>query len=259
MKQRHIAGTMLALSFVLLAAGCKKKQPVAPPPPPPAVKEQPKVEKGPAAVVSSFTAEPSTIVRGESSTLRWNVSNATEVTIDNGIGTVAGSGSRQVFPSATTSYRMTAKGDGGDAIAVATVTVTTPPPPPPPEPTKTASLSDRIARDVQDVFFDYDKSEVREDGRATLQRNADALKSILNDFPTAVISLEGHCDERGSAEYNIGLGDRRAAGVKEFLTQMGVPADRVKTVSYGKEKPFCTDSNEDCWQKNRRAHFVGVQ
>ncbi len=250
---------MLALSFFLFAAGCKKKPPVVPPPPPPVVKEQPKVEKGPAAVVRSFTAEPSTIVRGESSTLRWNVSNSTEVTIDNGIGVVAGSGSRQVFPSATTTYRMTAKGDGGDAVSAVTVTVTTPPPPPPPEPKATASLSERITRDIQDVFFDYDKSEVREDGRATLQRNADALKSILNDFPSAVISLEGHCDERGSAEYNIGLGDRRAAGVKEFLTQMGVPADRLKTVSYGKEKPFCTDSNEDCWQKNRRAHFVGVQ
>jgi peptidoglycan-associated lipoprotein len=259
MKQRHIAGTMLALSFFLFAAGCKKKPPVPPPPPPPVVKEQPKVEKGPAAVVSSFTAEPSTIVRGESSTLRWNVANSTEVTIDNGIGVVAGSGSRQVFPSATTTYRMTAKGDGGDAIATVTVTVNTPPPPPPPEPKQTASLSDRLGKEVQDVFFDYDKSEVREDGRATLQRNADALKAILNDFPSAVISIEGHCDERGSAEYNIGLGDRRAAGVKEFLTQMGVPADRLKTVSYGKEKPFCTDSNESCWQKNRRGHFVGVQ
>lgn len=250
---------MLAMSFFLLAAGCKKKTPVQPPPPPSPVQAAPKVEKGPAAVVSSFTAEPSTIVRGESSTLKWTVSNATEVTIDNGIGTVSGSGSRQVFPSATTTYRMTAKGDGGDAVSAVTVTVTTPPPPPPPPPAQTASLSDRIAKDVQDVFFDYDKSEVREDARATLQRDADALKSILNDFPSAVISLEGHCDERGSAEYNIGLGDRRAAGVKEFLTQMGVPSDRIKTVSYGKEKPFCTDSNEECWQKNRRAHFVGVQ
>lgn len=258
MKQRHIASLLLAMSIFLFAAGCKKKQPVAPPPPPPQPVQQPKVEKGPAAVVTSFTAEPSTIVRGEASTLKWNVSNAMEVTIDNGIGTVSGSGSRQVFPSATTTYRMTAKGDGGDAISAVTVTVTTPPPPPPPPPAKTASLTERMDQ-VQDVFFDYDKSEVREDARATLQRDVDIIKGILNDFPSVVISLEGHCDERGSAEYNIGLGDRRAAGVKEFLVQMGLPADRVKTVSYGKEKPFCTDSNEECWQKNRRAHFVGVQ
>jgi peptidoglycan-associated lipoprotein len=116
-----------------------------------------------------------------------------------------------------------------------------------------------MAKEVSDVFFDYDKSEVREDARAALQRDADALKAILNDFPSAVISIEGHCDERGSAEYNLGLGDRRATSVKEFLTQIGVPADRLKTISYGKEKPFCTESNEDCWQKNRRAHFAGVQ
>ncbi|MBI5283358.1 MAG: OmpA family protein [Candidatus Solibacter usitatus] len=258
MKQRHIAIALLAVSLFLTAAGCKKKQPVAPPPPPPPPPA--KVEKAPAAVINSFTAEPSTIIRGESSTLRWSVANATEVAIDGGIGTVPASGSRQVYPSANTTYRMTAKGGGGDAIAAVTVTVTTPPPPPPPPPPAAkASLGERIARDVQDVFFDYDKSEVREDARATLQRNADAIKAILNDFPSAVISIEGHCDERGSAEYNLGLGDRRSSSVREFLSQVGVPADRLKTISFGKEKPFCTESDESCWGKNRRAHFVGVQ
>src|SRR5512141_424788 len=83
----------------------------------------------------------------------------------------------------------------------------------------------------------------------------EALQAILADFPDAVIVLEGHCDERGSAEYNLGLGDRRAASAKEFLQQLGVPADKVKTISYGKERPQCTESNEDCWQKNRRVHF----
>ena len=112
---------------------------------------------------------------------------------------------------------------------------------------------------VQDIFFDYDKSEVREDARAVLQRNADALKAILAEFPSAVVSLEGHCDERGSAEYNIGLGDRRATSAREFLTQVGIPADRLKTISYGKERPQCTESDESCWQKNRRVHFAGAQ
>lgn len=238
------------------AAGCKKKQPVAPPPQPPVVTT---TEKGPAAVINSFTAEPSTIVRGESSTLRWSVSNATEVTIDNGIGTVPATGSRQVSPSQNTTYRMAAKGGGGDAISAVTVAVTTPPPPPPPPAAKSASLAERIQREVQDVFFDYDKSEVREDGRAVLQRNADAVKAILSDFPSAVLSLEGHCDERGSAEYNLGLGDRRASSVREFLTQLGVPADRLKPISYGKERPFCTEASESCYQQNRRVHFVGVE
>jgi len=254
MKRTQIALIMMAAALLLVSAGCKKKPPVAPPPPPPpVVKETPK-----AAVINSFTAEPSTINKGESSTLRWNVSNATSVTIDNGIGTVPASGSRTVSPSENTTYRMTASGAGGDAVAAVTVYVTTPPPPPAPAPAPKPSLDQRLA-EVQDVYFDYDKSEVREDARAVLQKDADLVKAILADFPSAVITLEGHCDERGSAEYNLGLGDRRATSAKEFLTQIGLPADRLKTISYGKERPTCTESNEACWAKNRRAHFSGVQ
>ena len=260
MKQRHIALTLVAASLLVFAVGCKKKKPVTPPPPTPTTTTtQPMGEKGPAAVISSFTAEPSTILRGESSTLKWSVANATEVTIDNGIGRVPATGSRQVSPSGNTTYRMTAKGDGGDAISAATVAVTTAPPPPPPPKAPPATISERMARDVQDVFFDYDKMEVREDARAMLQRNAEGIKAILNDFPSAVISLEGHCDERGSAEYNLGLGDRRATSVREFLSQIGVPAERLKTISFGKEKPFCMEASESCYGKNRRVHFVGVQ
>lgn len=256
MKRIQIALIMMAAALLLLSAGCKKKAPVAPPPPPPPpveVKEAPK-----AAVIGSFTAEPSTIVKGESSTLRWSVSNATSVTIDGGIGTVQASGSRVVSPTENTTYRMTATGPGGDAVAAVTVYVTTPPPPPPPPPAPKPSLEQRMS-EIQDIYFDYDKSEVREDARALLQKDADALKAILSDFPSAVITLEGHCDERGSAEYNLGLGDRRATSAKEFLTQVGLPADRLKTISYGKERPACTESNEECWAKNRRAHFAGVQ
>jgi peptidoglycan-associated lipoprotein len=256
MKRTQIALIMMAASLLLVSAGCKKKQPVAPPPPPPPpvqVKEAPK-----AAVINSFTAEPSTIVKGESAMLRWSVSNSTAVTIDGGIGTVQASGSRSVSPTENTTYRMTASGAGGDAVAAVTVYVTTPPPPPPaPEPAK-PSLDQRLA-EVQDIYFDYDKSEVREDARATLQKDADAIKAILTDFPSAVITLEGHCDERGSAEYNLGLGDRRATSAKEFMSQVGLPADRLKTISYGKERPGCTESNEACWAKNRRVHFSGAQ
>ncbi|MDD1679671.1 MAG: OmpA family protein, partial [Methanomicrobiales archaeon] len=92
-----------------------------------------------------------------------------------------------------------------------------------------------------------------------LTKDADALKSILQEFPNAVITVEGHCDERGSAEYNLGLGDRRATSAKDFLVQLGVPADKLKTISYGKERPVCTESNEECWQRNRRAHFSAGQ
>jgi peptidoglycan-associated lipoprotein len=257
MTHRHLTVTLLTATLLLSVAGCKKKQPAPPPPPTPISKPAP-VEKGEAAVIKSFTAEPSTIIRGESSTLKWTVANATEVTIDNGIGNVPATGSRKVSPSANTTYRMTAKGSGGDAIAAVTVAVNSPPPPPPPPEVVQLTLIERVGK-VEDVFFDYDKSEVREDARVILQRDADLIKQIFNDFPSAVIVLEGHCDERGSAEYNLGLGDRRATSVRDFLVQIGVPADRLKTISYGKEKPFCTESTEACWQKNRRTHFSAVQ
>ena len=105
------------------------------------------------------------------------------------------------------------------------------------------------------MLFDYDSNNIRDDARAALTADADALKRILADFPNATINVEGHCDERGSAEYNLGLGDRRATSARDFLTQLGVPADRLKTISYGKERPVCTESDESCWQRNRRAHF----
>jgi peptidoglycan-associated lipoprotein len=190
--------------------------------------------------------------------LRWEVTgNVTSVSIDQTIGTVQNTGNRRVFPSDSTTYTLTATGPGGNTTASATVSVTSPPPPPPPPPPPavTVTLEQRLTSDVQDAFFDYDKSDIRADARETLTRDANAIKSILNDFPNASIVVEGHCDERGSAEYNLGLGDRRATAAKDFLTQLGVPGDRLKTISYGKERPQCTESNESCWQRNRRAHF----
>ena len=105
---------------------------------------------------------------------------------------------------------------------------------------------------LKDAFFDYDKSELRDDARTALATDAEWLKK----FPSTQILIEGHCDERGTSEYNMALGDRRANATKEYLASLGVDASRVKSVSYGKERPFCNDSNETCWQENRRAHFV---
>jgi peptidoglycan-associated lipoprotein len=257
--KRQLSIIWLTVLLVVFANGCKKK---APPPPPPA--PPPKVEAPPpkpaAPVVSQFTAEPSSIERGQSATLRWSVTGGDTVSIDNGIGTVQPNGSRRVFPSDSTTYTLSATGPGGTTTATATVNVAAPAPPPPPPPTQPkASFTDRLSGDMQDALFDYDKSDIREDARAALTRDADALKSILNDFPNASVVVEGHCDERGSAEYNLGLGDRRATSAKDFLVQLGVPADRLKTISYGKERPQCTDSNESCWQRNRRVHFASGQ
>jgi peptidoglycan-associated lipoprotein len=245
---------MLSVMLSLFAVGCKKKTPPpAPPPPPP-----PKAAPAPVApAVATFEAEPRTIERGQAATLRWKVSGeASEIRIEPGIGTVTASGNRQVFPGNTTTYTLTAKGPGGSDSAVATVTVTSPAPPPPPPAAKVKrSVSEILSEDVQDAFFDYDSSTIREDARAVLSRNSEVLKNLFSEYPSSTVVIEGHADERGSAEYNLGLADRRATATKEFLVELGVATDRLKPVSYGKERPQCTDSNEGCWQKNRRAHF----
>ena len=202
-----------------------------------------------------FSAEPSSIERGQSSTLKWGVTDATTVSIDNGIGTVQPSGSRRVFPGASTTYTLTATGPGGTRTGTATVNVTEPAPPPPPPAVAKPTLEQMLSGTVVDAYFDYDKNDIREDARAALTKDADALKAIFASFPDSSVTIEGHCDDRGSAEYNLALGDRRATAAKEFLVQLGVSGDKLKTISYGKERPQCTDHDEACWQKNRRAHF----
>ena len=260
--KRKLTTIGLAVSLALFAAGCKKKVPAPPPPPPPPPAATTLPPAAPSApTVAQFTAEPSSIQRGQSATLRWEISGAaTTVSINQGIGTVRNTGNQQVSPTSSTTYTLTATGAGGSVTASATVSVVTPPPPPPPTPTATATVShgtveQRLGSDVQDAFFDYDKSDVGSGARDALTKDVTALKAILSEFPSAVIMVEGHCDERGSAEYNIGLGDRRASSAKEFLVQLGVPGDRLKTISYGKERPQCTDASEACYQKNRRVRF----
>ena len=258
MTKPKISAVLLSVSLILFAAGCKKKVPPPPPPPPPAATPTP--TPPPPKPALQFSAEPGTIERGQSATLRWSVSDATDISIAPGIGTVTARGDRQVSPTDTTTYTLTASGPGGSDTATATVSVTAPPPPPPtPTPVPTKSLSELLSTEVQDAYFDYDKSDIRDDARTTLTHDAEALKQIFTDLPSAVVQIEGNCDERGSAEYNIGLGDRRATAAKDFLVQLGVPADKLKTVSYGKERPVCTDANEDCYQKNRHDHFAAAQ
>jgi peptidoglycan-associated lipoprotein len=230
---------LLAVCGLMVLGACKKKvQPAPAPPPPP-----------PPAPTASLTVNPSTIEKGQSATLTWQTGNATDVTID-GVGKVDANGSTQVTPTDSTTYRLSAKGPGGTQDATARVTVTQPPPPPPPAPTETDE--EAFARNVKDIFFDYDKYDLRTSDVQVLQANAEFLKS----HPNMKFTIEGHCDERGSTEYNLALGDNRANATKSALVQAGIPADRIRTISYGKEKPFCTDSNETCWQQNRRSHFL---
>jgi len=254
------AALTLAVVMILIASACSKKTPIPPPPPPaPAATSTPNGPSGPTRpVIAEFTVEPSSIERGQSAILRWNVTGSTNAAVNSGIGTVPPNGNRRVTPTDTTTYTLTATGAGGEATATATVTVTGPAAPPAPVRNNTGArgtLESRVQSDLRDALFDYDSNNIRDDARAALTSDADALKRILADFPNASVNVEGHCDERGSAEYNLGLGDRRATAARDFLTQLGVPADRLKTISYGKERPVCTESDESCWQRNRRAHF----
>lgn len=123
-----------------------------------------------------------------------------------------------------------------------------PPPPPPP----TVSEEDLFKQNIKDAFFDFDKSDIRPDAQTALNADADFLKQ----HPNIKFTIEGHCDERGSEEYNLGLGQRRADAAKNYLVNLGISADNITTISYGKDRPFCTEHNEECWQQNRRAHLV---
>jgi peptidoglycan-associated lipoprotein len=242
MKQQTLksVATLFALGTIMMLGACHKKAAPPPPPPPPP----------PPAPTASISVSPDTIQAGQSSTLSWQTSGATDVSID-GIGAVQPSGSQSVNPAASTTYHLTAKGSGGTQDATTRLTVT---PAPPPQTMSTPSPTDEdlFGSSIKDVYFDYDKSDMRGDQQAAIQADAQFLAQHQN----ISFTVEGHCDSRGSTEYNLALGDQRASSVKNALVAAGVSTNRVKTISYGKEKPFCMEENEACWQQNRRGHFV---
>ena len=245
MKQPSMKWFLLivALGTLMMLGACAKKAapPPPPPPPPPA-----------AAPTASISVSPNSIQSGQSASLTWQTSNATDISID-GIGAVQANGSQSVSPTDSTTYHLTAKGAGGTQEATARLTVTQPPPPVAAAPSPTEA--ELFAQNVKDIYFDYDKSDIRGDQQGSMQSDA----QYLGQHSGVNFTVEGHCDERGSTEYNIALGDKRATAVKSALVAAGVNASRIKTISYGKEKPFCTESNEACWQQNRRGHFVYQQ
>ncbi len=238
-RKQWILGIVFS-TLLVLAIGCGKKKPPPPPPPPPP------------PVTATLSANPASIQSGQSSTLTWSTQNATDITLDG--AKVDANGSQSVSPTQTTTYHLTAKGAGGTQDATATVTVTAPPPPPPPTPTPTPPPSDEevFNQNVKDIYFDFDKSDLRPESVQTLAHSAEVIKA----HPNWIVQIQGNCDERGSIEYNLALGERRANAAQQALIQDGVSASQLKTISFGKEKPVCTESNEDCWQKNRHDHFV---
>jgi peptidoglycan-associated lipoprotein len=242
-KTLVMAATFIALSVV---AGCHKKASGVDPNalgPGPATSA--------AAPTATITADPVAIDLGQSVVLNWRSENATAVTID-GIGDVNLNGTQTVSPSSSTNFHLTAKGDGGTTEANVRVTVRVPVAPVAPE-AATADMGSEAVfhQNVQDIFFDYDSYELRPDAATAVTHAA----AYLAAHPAIKVIIGGYCDDRGSAEYNLALGENRANSARTALVSAGVPASRLRVISYGKEKQFCTEETESCWQQNRRAQF----
>jgi peptidoglycan-associated lipoprotein len=245
---RRVAGKRIAmlglLASVIFFSGCHKRVATAPAAQPPSAT--------PAAPTVTLQASPTTIAQGASSTLTWSSSNASQIQLYPEVGNVPAQGARTVSPADSTVYTARATGAGGTATATVSITVlvnsavhTAP----------TPTLEELFQQNVNDVYFDYDKADLRPDARGGLTRDGEFLRA----HSEIRFTIEGHCDERGGEEYNLVLGARRAASAKQFLVSLGLPADQIQTVSFGKERPFCTEENETCYRQNRRGHFVMPQ
>lgn len=224
-----------------IAAGVPAAPGAAPAPPPPL------------PPTCSLTAEPATIEMGKSVTLTWSSNNATALDLEPSLGKQQAEGSTTATPQESTTYTLSVTGPSGSGTCTARVTVT-----PPVGQTPSVSESNlpaggaASASPLQDVFFDFNQSTLRPEAEQTLTQDAGYLKG----HPDAKVRIEGYCDQRGSEEYNLGLGDRRATAAKSYLVNLGVSEDRIATLSYGKDKPFCTDTTDECYQKNRRDHLA---
>lgn len=244
-KLKRFTTTLFSLSIVLFAAnGCHKKTNTLPPP----AALSPETVPAPTATI---TADPQAIDQGQSVVLNWRTTNATNVSID-GIGAVAVNGTQTVSPASSTNFHLVAKGDGGTTEANVRVTVRVPT-----VPETSGTAENDMGTDaafhgaVHDLFFDYDSYDVRPADESSVQ----AAAQYLNAHPAIKVLIAGYCDDRGSAEYNITLGENRANAAKQALVAAGVNASRIRVVSYGKERQFCTEENDTCWQQNRRAQF----
>ncbi|MBI2149193.1 MAG: peptidoglycan-associated lipoprotein Pal [Acidobacteria bacterium] len=253
----------IGLAFLVLstlsAISCRKNVPAAPPPPPPPLSTTPApAPPAPLVTLRANGEATATIDRGQALTLTWESRNAATVRIEPGLGQVDLNGNRQVNPAASVTYTATAVGPGGTTTDVARITVNVPPAAPPAKaagsnpPRPTVGVDELFRQNVEDIYFDYDKAELRSNEMSKLQSGA----RWLQQNPTVRFTIEGHCDERGSEQYNLALGDRRANAVREYLVSQGVQGSRIVTVSYGEERPQCREQNEACFDRNRRAHFA---
>jgi peptidoglycan-associated lipoprotein len=244
----------ILVCLVGLTAACHKRTPAAAAPTEAPAAAAPPPTPGPPTC--TLTATPATVSAGQAVTLDWTSANATTVNLNPGLGKQQAEGSTAVTPSASTTYAVSASGPGGTGECSARVTVMSAAAPSPSVsesniPPGNASVSNAL----EDVFFDFSKADLKPEAQTALSRDA----SYLKDHPDVKIQIGGYCDQRGSEEYNLGLGERRAEAAERYLANLGVATERMTTISYGKDRPFCTESTEDCYQKNRRAHMALVQ
>lgn len=247
-REITVLRSAVVLSLIFLAVACHKRTPAQLPaggvsaptstPPPP-----------PAPPTCNLTAEFAAVELGKSAVLNWTSENATDLDLQPGLGKQQAQGSVSVTPQESTTYTMTLTGPAGNGSCTARITVTVPPPAQQPQ-VREESLEDQFRTQVKDAYFDLDRSDLRPDAQQALTGDATFLKA----HPDVTITLEGNCDERGSEEYNLGLGDRRAQSAKQFILALGIPAERLSTISYGKDRPVCLENEESCWSKNRRVH-----
>ena len=242
-----VTRAMLPLSLALLTmAGCHKKSASVP------ANALPPASTGPAPT-ATISADPLAIDLGQSVVLNWRTTNTTKVSID-GIGDVPVNGTQTVSPANSTNFHLVATGDGGTTEASVRVTVRVPQVPG--GPANTAGEGDMgtdaaFHANVKDIFFGYDSYDIEGDAQNSVAEAARYLEA----HPAIKVLIAGYCDDRGSAEYNITLGENRANAAKTALVSAGVGPDRVRVVSYGKERQFCTEEAESCWQQNRRDQF----
>lgn len=243
-----IAAAIVAVSVV---SGCHKNK--APDIDPSTLGPAPDSSNA-AVPTATISADPLAIDLGQSVVLNWRTQNATSVTID-GIGPVNVNGTQTVAPSNSTNFHLIAKNDAGSTEANVRVTVRVPVPPTAPPPSATTSgdmgTDEAFHQNVQDAFFDYDSYDLRPDAQSA----AATAAAYLAAHPAIKVVIGGYCDERGSAEYNLALGENRANAARTALVAAGVSSSRIRVISYGKEKQFCTEETESCWQQNRRAQF----
>ncbi len=241
-----------SVALLALATGCHKKDQA---PPPGSFGPTLATDASGPAPTATLTADPLIIEVGQTVALNWRTQNATSVTID-GLGPVVPNGTQMVAPSNSTNFHLTAKNATGQTAEVnVRVTVRTAAAP--------SAMGDAAAqgnmgpdaafhRAVPDAFFDYDSYDLRPDAETASAQAA----SYLSANPDIRVLVAGYSDERGSAEYNLALGENRANAARSALITAGVAPNRIRIVSYGKEKQFCTESTESCWQQNRRAQFT---